>query len=139
MNPVSPWQKFLKIVAIISIVVDALAIVLGVLVATAVLGSSDIIDAASGITYGEAGAMVGTLMVVVSVISLLCALLVLRGANNPAKMKPGMILYGILSIFAVINVVTALIGGSDALTVIAQSVLTWLVFFGSVQVNKLAK
>lgn len=139
MSPVSPWQKFLKIVAIISIVVNALAIVLGVMVATAILDNSDIIDAASGITYSEAGAVVGALMVVACAVSLLCALLVLRGAKNPAKMKPGMILYGILSVFAIINVVAALISGSDVLSVIAQSVLTWLVFFGSVQVNKLAR
>ena len=139
MNPVSPWQTFLKIVAIISIIANALAIVLGVLVATAILGNDSVIDAASGITYGEAGAVVGAVMAVAGVVGLLCSLLVLRGANNPAKMKPGMILYGILSVFALINVVISFVSGSNALSVVAQSVLTWLVFFGSVKVNKLAK
>lgn len=69
-------------------------------------------------------------------------LVVRRGVKDPAKMKLGMVLFGILSVLALVSLVKALLDdtGLEALT---QSVVTatmnCCVFFGALKLNASAK
>ena len=146
MGDLASWQKFLKIFSILYIIIDIAFIAAGFLVATMVIDAdtfTDVFEIPAGIiptdNVSATMAILGGAMVVAYLINLVCACFAYRGAKNPSKMKPGMILYGVLSVLGLINLVSSFASNGSVFTVFCQCILVWIVFYGTVKVYKLAK
>lgn len=145
-NTPESWQKAMKWYSIAFIVVDILLMALGVLVASGTIGAEDAfamfgvpLSAAAGADPAAVMTVMGIGMVVAYVIHLLFTIVVLRGALNPAKMKPGMILYGIYSVICVLGLIGQLTGGTLTGTYVGTCIVAWVGFYGTIMVNRLAK
>ena len=87
-------------------------------------------------------ATIGVALVVSYAVNLVCVLVVRRGVKDPAKMKLGMVLFGILSVLALVSLVKALLDGTglEALTQsVATAVMNCCVFYGALKLNASAK
>lgn len=87
-------------------------------------------------------ATIGVTLVVSYAVNLVCVLVVRRGVKDPAKMKLGMVLFGILSVLALVSLARALLDGTglEALTQsVATAVMNCCVFYGALKLNASAK
>lgn len=87
-------------------------------------------------------ATIGVTLVVSYAVNLACVLVVRRGVKDPAKMKLGMVLFGILSVLALVSPVKALLDGTglEALTQsVATAVMNCCVLYGALKLNASAK
>lgn len=122
---------------------------MGALFATGVIDADTVLDVygvgagqLAGASATAFAATIGVTLVVSYAVNLACVLVVRRGMKDPAKMKLGMVLFGILSVLALVSLVKALLDdtGLEALT---QSVVTatmnCCVFFGALKLNASAK
>lgn len=101
---------------------------------------------ARGIPAGASAAVfaatISVTLVVSYAVNLVCVLVVRRGVKDPAKMKLGMVLFGILSVLALVSLVKALLDGTglEALTQsVATAVMNCCVFYGALKLNASAK
>lgn len=141
------WQKTLKLLSIIYMVIDVAFIVVLALGAAAVFSPETTllimgVDDAS--VFGDADVMSAVTLLSVSaivayVINLICTIFAYRGAKNPAKMKPGMVLYGILSVFSVFGLISNLVGGTLTGVTVGTYIMVWFMFYCTLRVNKMAK
>lgn len=140
------YRKFVKWMSVFFIVYDLIMIVLfGIMAA----GLFDYDTAASligidenmlgGVSLASVMTLMGWMMVVSQVIHLIGVLFALRGANNPAKIKPAMIIFGIFSVCAVFGLISSFVNGTFTWTSWTQYIVTWFMFYGILQVRKLAK
>lgn len=119
-------KKALKIVCIICMVVYLLFVAVGILIATNIYPPEAYSEAlgVTSILQGPDAAMYITILGIVIAIAYgvraLITIPVLRGIKNPSKMKPGIVLYGILVAFTLVNVVLTFIKGGDIATSFAQ-------------------
>ena len=122
---------------------------MGALFATGVIDADTVLDV-YGVSAGQLArasaaafaATIGVTLVVSYAVNLVCVLIVRRGVKNPAKMKLGMVLFGILSVLALVSLVKALLDGTglEALTQsVATAVMNWCVFYGALKLNASAK
>lgn len=79
------------------------------------------------------------MMIASQVIHLIGVLFVLHGVKNPAKMKPGMVLYGILSVFSIFGLISNLVGGTLSGMIVGSCIAIWFMFYCTLRVNKMAK
>ena len=87
-------------------------------------------------------ATIGVTLVASYAVNLVCVPVVRRGVKDPAKMKLGMVLFGILSVLALVSLVKALLDGTglEALTQsVATAVMNCCVFYGALKLNASAK
>jgi len=144
-------QKFLLVVSIISIVVAVLGIITGLLamVGGAMLGSLDPQEASealngTGMSQDQAGAMVGTVgivLIVCYVVQLIVGILGVRAANDNQKIMPvwvlalvELILYCLSLVFTVVN------GdfGTQGATIIGSLLVAVLMFWVANNIKKQA-
>lgn len=122
---------------------------MGALFATGVIDADTALDV-YGVGAGQLArasaaafaATIGVTLVVSYAVNLVCVLVVRRGVKDPAKMKLGMVLFGILSVLALASLVKALLDGTglEALTQsVATAVMNCCVFYGALKVNASAK
>lgn len=129
-NDLASWKRFLNTFVNVYIVIDVILIVLGALFATGVIDADTVLDV-YGVGAGQlAGASaaafattIGVALVVSYAVNLVCVLVVRRGVKDPAKMKLGMVLFGILPVLALVSLVKALLDGTG-LEALTQSVAT---------------
>ena len=142
------WQKYLKTLAICLIVIDLIFIVLGAIVAAGIVdpeftyGLFDLTPemvGAMGADIQTGLTIVGIILIVVYAVNLLISLLVLRGAKNPSKIKPAMILTGISAAVSVVALVQAAMAGDPFGTAFGQAFLVVVEFYGTIKVNQLNK
>lgn len=81
----------------------------------------------------------GVMMIASQVIRLIGVLFVLRGVEHPAKMKPGMVLYGILSVFSIFGLISNLVGGTLSGMIVGSYIAIWFMLYCTLRVNKIAK
>lgn len=96
----------------------------------------------AGASDAAFAATIGVTLVVSYAVNLVCVLVVRRGVKDPAKMKLGMVLFGILSVLALVSLVKALLDdtGLEALTQsVATAVMNCCVFYGALKLNASAK
>ena len=96
----------------------------------------------AGASAATFAATIGVTLVVPYAVNLACVLVVRRGVKDPAKMKLGMVLFGILSVLALVSLVKALLDGTglEALTQsVATAVMNCCVFYGALKLNASAK
>ena len=112
MEKAEPYRKVLKVMCIFSIVYDLVMIALFSIVAaglfdydTAALLLGLPQDMLGGVSLASVMQTLGVMMIASQVIHLIGVLFVLHGVKNPAKMKPGMVLYGILSVFSIFGLI----------------------------------
>lgn len=145
-NTPESWQKAMKWYSIAFVVVDVFLIALGALLASGTIDAEDAfaifdvpLSAAAGADPATVMTVMGIGMVVAYVIHLIFTIVVLRGALNPSKMKPGMILYGIYSVVCVLGLIGQLTGGTLTGTYVGACIAAWVGFYGTIMVNRLAK
>ena len=122
---------------------------MGALFATGVIDADTVLDVygvgagqLAGASAAAFTATIGVALVVSYAVNLVCVLLVRRGVKDPAKMKLGMVLFGILSVLALVSLVKALLDGTglEALTQsVATAVMNCCVFYGALKLNASAK
>lgn len=146
MSKVESWTKFLKIVSIICIVVYAIFTVVGIAVAAGLI-EADVVAEAMGITGILQGADAALFVVICGVViavaygfQLLATIAVLRGVKNPSKMKLGMVLYGIITVFTGINMVMTFSSGTESVSLAVSSfAVAAFVFYGALVVHRSTK
>lgn len=139
------WKNALKYLSIIYMIIDVAFIVVYALSAASVF-SADTVFAIMGIDESLLGGVdvsgAITLLSVSAIVSYLInfvfTFFVYRGAKDPSKMKPGMIMYGILSVIAVWGLITNIAGGTLSGVALGQYIITWFIFFAAVKVSKMA-
>lgn len=109
MEKAESYRKVLKVMCVFFIVYDLLMIALFSIMAAGLfdydtaallLGLSQ--DMLGGVSLASIMQTLGVMMIASQVIHLIGVLFVLHGVKNPAKMRPGMVLYGILSMFSIL-------------------------------------
>lgn len=96
----------------------------------------------AGASAAAFAATIGVTLVVSYAVNLVCVPVVRRGVKDPAKMKLGIVLFGILSVLALVSLVKALLDGTglEALTQsVATAVMNCCVFYGALKLNASAK
>lgn len=146
MNKAESYLKMVKIMSIFFIVYDLLMIVLFSIMAAGLFDYDTATmlldlpeDMLGGVSLASVVPTLGVMMAVSQVIHLIGVLFVYRGVRNPAKMKPGMIIFGIFSVLAVFGCISSVVSGSFSWTAWTQYIVTWFMFYDIVQVYKLAK
>ena len=146
MESVATWKKTLKIVSVVCVVIYAIFAVLGIAVMASLTDPEPILE-----TLGVAGLMqgveaslfatiAGAVIFVVYAFQLLASIAVLRGVKDPSKMKLGMVLYGIISVFTGISFAMSFASGEDsAMLTFTPFFVAVVVFYGSVVVHRSAK
>lgn len=122
---------------------------MGALFATGVIDADTVLDVygvgagqLAGASAAAFTATIGVTLVVSYAVNLVCVLVVRRGVKDPAKMKFGMVLFGILSVLALVSLVKALLDGTglEALTQgVTTAVMNCCVFYGALKLNASAK
>lgn len=145
MNPAS-WQKFLKIICIFYMVFDVVVAVAFALVQAGMfneglsLGLTGIMPESIGNADASVVVSISAIPIIVSqVIHFICTVLLYRGAKNPAKIKLGMILFGILSAFGLISIIGNLAGGTFSSAMVTPCVVTWIMFFAAISIYNSTK
>lgn len=105
--------------------------------ATSLLGLPQ--DMLGGVSLASVMQTLGVMMIASQVIHLIGMLFVLRGVKHPAKMKPGMVLYGILSVFSIFGLISNLVGGTLSGMIVGSYFAIWFMFYCTLRVNKMAK
>lgn len=153
MEKAEPYRKVLKVMCVFSIVYDLLMIALFSIVAaglfdydTAALLLGLPQDMLGGVSPASVMQTLGVMMIASQVIHLIGVLFVLhgvlfvlRGVKHPAKMKPGMVLYGILSVFSIFGLISNLVGGTLSGMIVSSCIAIWFMFYCTLRVNKMAK
>lgn len=138
----SGYQKALKVIAIIEIVIAVLCIGLGILFFAAV-GSgdpalSDTVDIeGQAYSFGAVGVIGGGFMIVIGIFELITGILGVRGANNPSKIGPFYVLAGFCLGLSIVELILAFVslaqGTADGSTVssgifsvVINAVCVWL-------------
>lgn len=146
MEKAEPYRKVLKVMCIFSIVYDLVMIALFLIMAaglfdydmaTSLLGLSQ--DMLGGVSLASIMQTLGMMMIASQVIHLIGVLFVLRGVKHPAKMKPGMVLYGILSVFSIFGLISNLVGGTLSGMIVGSCIAIWFMLYCTLRVNKMAK
>lgn len=96
-------------------------------------------DMLGGVSLASVMQTLGVMMIASQVIRLIGVLFVLHGVKNPAKMKPGMIIFGIFFVCAVFGLIGDIANGSFSWTAWTQYFVTWFMFYCTLRVNKMAK
>lgn len=119
MEKAESYRKILKVMYILFIVYDFVMIALFSIVAAGLfdydtaallLGLSQ--DMLGGVSLASVMQTLGMMMITSQVIHPIGVLFVLRGVKHPAKMKPGMIIFGIFSVCAVFGLIGGIANGS---------------------------
>lgn len=146
MKKAEPYRKVLKVMCIFSIVYDLVMIALFSIVAaglfdydTAALLLGLPQDMLGGASLASVMQTLGVMMIASQVVHLIGVLFVLRGVKHPAKMKPGMIIFGIFSVCAVLGLVGGIANESFSRTAWTQYFVIWFMFYCTLRVNKMAK
>ena len=146
MEKAESYRKALKVMCIFFIVYDLVMIALFSIMAaglfdydmaTSLLGLSQ--DMLGGVSLASVMQTLGVMMIASQIIHLIGVLFVQRGVKNPAKMKPGMIIFGIFSVCAVFGLIAGIANGSFSWTAWTQYFVTWFMFYCTLRVNKMAK
>lgn len=146
MEKAESYRKVLKVMCIFSIVYDLVMIALFSIMAaglfdydmaTSLLGLSQ--DMLGGVSLASVMQTLGVMMIASQVIHLIGALFVLHGVKNPAKMKPGMVLYGILSVFSIFGLISNHVGGTLSGMIVGSCIAIWFMLYCTLRVNKMAK
>lgn len=144
MNDAKKWQTFLKVVSILLIVVCVIGIAVGALLSTSTLSGdfAGVLVGAQDLPDGlpvSADAVVsvgGGFFIVYYAIDLIATLIVLRGALNPAKIKPALVVAGIFAVLSVIQLVGVFTSSGSLVTSVVSVVFQVLLFIGCLQVSK---
>lgn len=146
MEKAESYRKVLKVMCVFSIVYDLLMIALFSIVAaglfdydTAALLLGLPQDMLGGVSLASVMQTLGVMMIASQIIHLIGVLFVLHGVKNPAKMKPGMVIFGIFSVCAVLGLVGGIANGSFSRTTWTQYFVTWFMLYCTLRVNKMAK
>ncbi|WP_302935962.1 hypothetical protein [uncultured Senegalimassilia sp.] len=146
MEKAEPYRKVLRVMCVFSIVYDLVMIALFSIVAaglfdydTAALLLGLPQDMLGGVSLASVMQTLGVMMIASQVIHLIGVLFVLHGVKNPAKMKPGTVLYGILSVFSIFGLLSNLVGGTLSGMIVGSYIAIWFMFYGTLRVNKMAK
>lgn len=129
-------KKFLKIICIVCFIVYAAFVAVGVLIATSIIPPEAYAEALdlTELLQGPQAALYATISGVVIAISygirFLFTVPVFRAIKNPSKMKLGLVLYGILSVFALANVIMTFRQGGNLATPSTQ-LFTDICIFGA--------
>lgn len=115
----SSYRRYLKMISVVEIIFGVLTLLLalasmGVIALGPELTNETVTSDGITLTIGQSMAMFGALSLVSGVIDVLVGCLGVRGANNPEKIGAYFVLVIIAFVFDVIEVVLAIIGGSDA-------------------------
>lgn len=119
MEKAESYRKILKVMCVFFIVYDLVMIALFSIVAAGLfdydtaallLGLSQ--DMLGGVSLASVMQTLGMMMITSQVIHPIGVLFVLRGVKHPAKMKPGMIIFGIFSVCAVFGLIGGIANGS---------------------------
>lgn len=147
-NDISAWHKFLNIFSILYLVIDVIFILLGFMFAASLIDSETAAEIfgvnasqLSGVSISELSVVMGAGMVVSYAINLICLLFVRRGLKDYSKMTVGMVLFGIISVLAILNLISSIAGGAsfgNALTVFCTALLNCCVFVGCYKVRAAA-
>lgn len=139
------YRKVVKWMSVFFIVYDLLMIVLFSIMAaglfdydtaSALLGIDQ--DMLGGVSLASVMSLLGSMMIVSQVIHLIGVLFALRGAKNPAKIMPAVIIFGIFSACAVFGLISSFVNGTFTWTAWTQYIVTWFMFYEILQVRKLA-
>lgn len=139
------WNKYLKVVSIACIVIYAIFTALGVLILTPLIDSKVVLQimGVGGMLSATEGpifvAIAGWIIAICYAIQLLATIAVLRGLKNPAKMKLGMVLYGIITAFQIFSLITTLNTGGSIGTILTQALVSVSIFVGSIEVYRSSK
>ena len=123
MEKAEPYRKVLKVMRVFLIVYDLVMIALFSIMAAGLfdydtaallLGLSQ--DMLGGVSLASVMQTLGVMMIASQVIRLIGMLFVLHGVKNPAKMKPGMIIFGIFFVCAVFGLIGDIANGSFSWT-----------------------
>ena len=146
MNDVASWRKILQIVGVISAIVYAVFVVLGIAVAASLIDPDFILEAMGidGVLQGAEASMfmaiAGTVITVFYGFQLVAAIAVLRGLKNPSKMKLGIVLYAIVAVFTTINFIASIASGGDSASLAASLLVdAACMLWGSIVVYRDAK
>lgn len=146
MEKAEPYRKVLKVMCIFSIVYDLLMIALFSIVAaglfdydTAALLLGLPQDMLGGVSLASAMQALGVMMIASQVIHLIGVLFVLHGVKHLAKMRPGIVLYDILSVFSIFALISYLVGGTPSSMIVGSYIAIWFMFYCTLRVNKMAK
>lgn len=122
---------------------------MGALFATGVIDADTVLDVygvgagqLAGASAAAFAATIGVTLVVSYAVNLVCVLIVRRGVKDPTKIKLGMVLFGILSVLALVSLVKALLDGTGlkALTKgAATAAMNCCVFYDALKLNASAK
>lgn len=142
---VEAWKKYLKVASIACVIVYSIFTVLGILILTPLIDSNVVLQimGVEGMLAASEGPLfvtiAGGVIAVVYFILLLATIAVLRGAHDPSKMKPGMVLYGIITAFQVFSLITTLNAGGSVGAILTQLLVSASLFVGSMEVCRSAK
>ena len=146
MNNVASWKKILKIVGVVCVIVYAVFTVLGIAVAASLIDPDFILEAmgVDGVLQGVEASVFAAIAGVVITVSygfqLVATIAVLRGLKNPSKMKLALVLYGIVTVFAVLNFIASIVSGGDSASLsFSQLFVVVCMLWGSFVVYRDAK
>ena len=125
----STSRKALKVNSIIMIIFASLGVISGLLllIGGGALGASGIDAADDGVTAAGGLTMIlGFGMLISSLFNLLIGIFGLRGANNPRKIGVFFVLAIIGVVFAALNVMGTLFGGSADFSTILSSLISFI-------------
>lgn len=146
MEKAESYRKILKVMCVFLIVYDLVMIALFSIMAAGLfdydmaallLGLPQ--DMLGGVSLASVMQTLGVMMIASQVIHLIGVLFVLHGVKNPAKMRPGMVLYGILSVFSIFGLISNLVGGTLSGMIVSSCIAIWFMFYCTLRVNKMAK
>lgn len=146
MEKAESYRKILKVMCVFLIVYDLVMIALFSIMAaglfdydTAALLLGLPQDMLGGVSPASVMQTLGVMMIASQVIHLIGVLFVLHGVKNPAKMRPGMVLCGILSVFSIFGLISNLVGGTLSGMIVGSYIAIWFMLYCTLRVNKIAK
>lgn len=146
MNDLSKWQNYLRITAICLAIIDAIFIIIGGVVAFGGIdpefayGLFDVTPEMFGGLDAQASmTLLGIVLIVGYAFNLVVALFSYRGAKNPGKIKPGLVLAGIFSVACLVNLASAAMAGNPMGTAFGQALLACYDFYACYKVRQLSK
>lgn len=114
MSNMSGYQKFLYIMSIIIVVVGALYLILGAIVAATgtMIDETEAAATVAGLTTQQALAIQGGALIVGGIIEIIVGILGIRGARNPEKIKPYKIIIYIVAVLGILGLISEIATGT---------------------------
>lgn len=140
------WQRYLKLLATCYIIIDLTLIVIGGLIAanavdpTFAYGLFDVTpEMFGGLDAQTSMTLLGGVLIAGYVLNLVVSLLVYRGAKDPSKLKPGLVLSFIFAAACLVNLAGTCLAGNPIGTILGQSILACVQAYGCYHVFQLSK